>query len=79
MKSRAFLKNNCILYALQNLCYQGDVGGPVTHTATADPSATLVGVLSNSLDCPSRHPMSYTRIGPYLAWIRSNVKNALKY
>jgi secreted trypsin-like serine protease len=61
------------------VCYQGDVGGPVTHTANGDASSSLVGVLSHSLDCPSRYPMAYTRIGPYIGWIRANVKNLLKY
>lgn len=43
----------------------------------SDVSVTLVGINSQYQACPSAYPMAYTRVAPYLSWIKSKVKKLL--
>lgn len=51
---------------------KGDSGGPFVS------NKTLIGIVSWSIACAEGHPDVYTRIYPYLDWIRREQKVALK-
>ncbi|XP_059485594.1 trypsin, alkaline C-like [Neocloeon triangulifer] len=57
----------------KGFCY-GDAGGPVLYKFQGDSLFTLVGILSEYQLCPYAYPTSYTRVGPYFAWIRKVAK-----
>ncbi|XP_059485452.1 uncharacterized protein LOC132202513 [Neocloeon triangulifer] len=56
----------------KNFCV-GDIGAPVVYTY--DSGTALIGVTSQLQGCVSNaYPSSYTKIGPYLGWIREKTK-----
>ncbi|XP_059485593.1 brachyurin-like [Neocloeon triangulifer] len=59
--------------ATKGFCF-ADAGGPVVYTSDTDSSAKLIGINSQYLGCPSSYPMSYTRIYPYIPWIKQQTK-----
>ncbi|XP_059485444.1 brachyurin-like [Neocloeon triangulifer] len=59
--------------ATKGFCY-ADKGGPVVYTSDTDTTAKLIGINSQYLGCPSSYPMSFTRIYPYISWIKQQTK-----
>ncbi|XP_059485323.1 trypsin-1-like [Neocloeon triangulifer] len=56
-----------------------DIGGPVVYvTPGTQPNVEdfkLVGINSEFVGCPSNQPMAFTRLAPYVSWIRVQTKN----
>jgi secreted trypsin-like serine protease len=57
--------------------FKHDTGGPVVFTFVSELTISLLGVTSIYQGCPSTYPMAYTRVGPYLKWIKSKVSKLL--
>lgn len=75
MLCQSFFLQFCML-VLRAICVktslylQGDIGGPVIYTYSGDSTPTVVGINSQHQGCPSEYPMAYTKIQPYLPWIK---------
>lgn len=68
---------NIISPAFGNSHFQGDTGGPVVFKFSSELTFSLLGINSIYQGCPSTYPMAYTRVGPYLKWIKSKVPKLL--
>lgn len=75
--SRLSYNFTCALSALKQVYLQGDIGGPVIYTYSGDSTPTVVGINSQHQGCPSEYPMAYTKIQPYLPWIKRIVPDLL--
>ncbi|CAB3380454.1 Hypothetical predicted protein [Cloeon dipterum] len=62
--------------ATEGICF-ADAGGPVVFIDDVSGTEKIVGINSFHLPCPSLFPSSYTRVLPFLHWIKQTTKLVL--